>query len=801
MSMFRSLRDVSLQDVAEVGGKAARLAEAMRLGCPVLPGVVLCVEAYRRYMLQGGLQGEIGTILATMQPRAWAHFQAAEWAIHEAFKVRRVPDDVSEAITAAWRSIGEVPAAVRSSATNEDSPEQSFVGLHDTILGVDTEEAAIEAVLVAWASLYSAKALAYAQTFGVDLLSSSMAILFQPMTTPITRGALFTVDPILGDADVFVLETRERSGTGIQRLDPYSRRPGEHAVWSQLRHLGLLLDESLHAYQSIEWSVAEDGQLYFFRVRPATGVPAYLPEAQVHVTGGGGALELVSEPSESPRALRPYSWYHRSRSPRLKAARFSRIDRLFGQTGAGERVYPNGYQYVRRRSTPAPQFERLGLLARWVYSLRRINAARSMDREFVALWESKRERLDELNCADISALSYGQLGDHLREAMALHEAFWAESGRLEHVGDVLMRILCFLHSRWIGEDADQCGALARSIDDLAVQADALLCDLAREDMDPDDREAAFLSFFRRHRHLYLSGDPVAPWQDICALREEPDRARARMERWREGDGLALSEQHQESHRERAERVRTVLGQLGLLRRALYGSVLNLATHYAPLERDRDEPVRLCRLMERDVVFEVGRRLVLEGLGSAPEDACLLSSQHIIDWLAGRLPRDELVRTILEHKDLGRRWSRYTPPRTLSAAASLARPVLEPDGMTAAVLHGRPVSPGSATGRARVVATLGEATNLLPGEVLVCQEASFELSALYSLASAVVAQEGGLLDHTSVLTREYGVPAVFSVPDAMTRIRTGQQIEVDAYQGLVVIHGGERRGNAIEGLDT
>ena len=122
-------------------------------------------------------------------------------------------------------------------------------------------------------------------------------------------------------------------------------------------------------------------------------------------------------------------------------------------------------------------------------------------------------------------------------------------------------------------------------------------------------------------------------------------------------------------------------------------------------------------------------------------------------------------------------------------------------MTAAVLHGRPVSPGSATGRARVVATLGEATNLLPGEVLVCQEASFELSALYSLASAVVAQEGGLLDHTSVLTREYGVPAVFSVPDAMTRIRTGQQIEVDAYQGLVVIHGGERRGNAIEGLDT
>ena len=55
MSLYFRLADVSLADLAKAGGKAARLGQALALGCPVPPGIVLSTELYRRFMLQGGL--------------------------------------------------------------------------------------------------------------------------------------------------------------------------------------------------------------------------------------------------------------------------------------------------------------------------------------------------------------------------------------------------------------------------------------------------------------------------------------------------------------------------------------------------------------------------------------------------------------------------------------------------------------------------------------------------------------------------------------------------------------------------
>ena len=74
----RSLQEISLGDLPTCGGKAARLGEALRLGCPVPPGVVLTTELFSRFMLQGGLQGEVVSILSGMQPTTMHQFQAAE---------------------------------------------------------------------------------------------------------------------------------------------------------------------------------------------------------------------------------------------------------------------------------------------------------------------------------------------------------------------------------------------------------------------------------------------------------------------------------------------------------------------------------------------------------------------------------------------------------------------------------------------------------------------------------------------------------------------------------------------------
>ena len=45
--------------------------------------------------------------------------------------------------------------------------------------------------------------------------------------------------------------------------------------------------------------------------------------------------------------------------------------------------------------------------------------------------------------------------------------------------------------------------------------------------------------------------------------------------------------------------------------------------------------------------------------------------------------------------------------------------------------------------------------------------------------------GGANSHGAVVAREYGIPAVVAVPDATSRITTGQQIHVNGTSGVVL----------------
>jgi pyruvate,water dikinase len=48
--------------------------------------------------------------------------------------------------------------------------------------------------------------------------------------------------------------------------------------------------------------------------------------------------------------------------------------------------------------------------------------------------------------------------------------------------------------------------------------------------------------------------------------------------------------------------------------------------------------------------------------------------------------------------------------------------------------------------------------------------------------------GGANSHGAVVAREYGIPAVVGVPDATSRIRSGQTITVDGAAGTVTPEG-------------
>jgi pyruvate,water dikinase len=107
----------------------------------------------------------------------------------------------------------------------------------------------------------------------------------------------------------------------------------------------------------------------------------------------------------------------------------------------------------------------------------------------------------------------------------------------------------------------------------------------------------------------------------------------------------------------------------------------------------------------------------------------------------------------------------------------------PSGTT--TLHGVPTSRGYYKGPARVINGLEDSPKLRDGDVLVVPFSDVSWTPLFSRAGAVVAESGGMLSHSSIIAREYGIPAVVSVAGACS-VPDGTILCVDAFSGTVVL---------------
>jgi len=103
-----------------------------------------------------------------------------------------------------------------------------------------------------------------------------------------------------------------------------------------------------------------------------------------------------------------------------------------------------------------------------------------------------------------------------------------------------------------------------------------------------------------------------------------------------------------------------------------------------------------------------------------------------------------------------------------------------------VLRGIGASAGQVTGTARVLAGPADFGRLQPGDVLVASITTPAWTTLFAMAGGVVTDVGGPLSHSSIVAREYGIPAVLGTNVATRRIRDGARVRVDGEAGTVTL---------------
>ncbi|NOX87137.1 MAG: hypothetical protein GXO86_14465 [Chlorobi bacterium] len=105
--------------------------------------------------------------------------------------------------------------------------------------------------------------------------------------------------------------------------------------------------------------------------------------------------------------------------------------------------------------------------------------------------------------------------------------------------------------------------------------------------------------------------------------------------------------------------------------------------------------------------------------------------------------------------------------------------------TTSDLSGIPVSRGIVEGKVRLVDTLDDARKLKKDEIMVARFTDIGWTPFYSVVSGLITEIGSPLSHGAVVAREYGLPAVVSMKGAMTNLKTGQRIRLDAVKGEAV----------------
>src|SRR5206468_9592771 len=105
-----------------------------------------------------------------------------------------------------------------------------------------------------------------------------------------------------------------------------------------------------------------------------------------------------------------------------------------------------------------------------------------------------------------------------------------------------------------------------------------------------------------------------------------------------------------------------------------------------------------------------------------------------------------------------------------------------------LLRGLAASPGVYEGPARRVTGPAEFNRIVQGDVLVTVSTSEAFNILLPLLGAIVTDSGGLLSHSAIVAREYGIPGVVGTREATERIADGARVRVDGDAGEVTVLG-------------
>jgi pyruvate,water dikinase len=703
--------------------------------------------------------------------------------------------------------------AVRSSASIEDGQDHSFAGQFKTRLDVQGVDGVAQAIQEVWEAAQAASVATYAHRAGVDAADLSMGVIIQEMVQPVISGVSFSKNPMTGMDEVVVEAVR---GSGEKLLqegvtpERWVNKWGRWVFASEEQGIGLDLIEKVvqqtrsiaKAYgQAVDLEWVYDGrELYWVQLREITALDQinlysnqiskeFFPGLvkplvwSINVPLVNGAWVRLFTEMIGPNDIDPYHlaelFYYRAYfnmgavGQILELVGFPRetIELLLGLEIEG----PDKPSF---RPTP----KTFSLLPRLLlFAGHKLGVARRMDR-FLPAMEAE---LAACPAGEADQLEEAQLVSRIEQLYALAQETAYRNIEVQLSQAVYTRLLKGQLSRQgvSLEEFDLTSGM-KELEPLEPNVHLLRLHQQYRELEPEQRATVRDSDFEQFRRLPgiedLQQGVVRFIQQFGHLSDSSNDFS--YPSWRENPDwiLTMVVEGVPARSPAPSRVGFESLQTKPPRRWILATVYNRARRFRWYREAVGSLYAYCYDLFRTYFLALGERFAQQSLLDAGEDIFYLHFDEIKETVRQEFAED-LRDLIAQRKREMEACRNITPPDIIYGDGPVS---LESEEVTK--LQGTPTSRGRYTGPARVVQGIQDFEKVQAGDVLVIPYSDVGWTPLFSRAGAVVAEAGGILSHSSVIAREYGIPAVVSVSGACG-LADNSTVSVDGYRGEIIVH--------------
>jgi pyruvate,water dikinase len=761
-----------------VGSKAFNLYGLSKIGVKIPKTKVVSWQAYQRYVQDDEkIVGEL-------------HFELSKTLIPNTFY------------------------AVRSSANIEDGIEHSFAGQFKSVLDVQGVDGVFQAIWSIWGTTQSERVTSYLETHGINAHDLLMGVIIQEMVQPLYAGVSLSRNPVTG-ADEVVVEAVEGSGEALVQAGVTPKRwinkwdnwilqpeatPIPNSLIEQVVAETRLISQKLNSHVDLEW-VYDGQQLYWLQVREITTLQernVYSNHISKEMIPGLikpliGSIniplvcsmwvclltEILGDTSIKPDDLAKSFYYRVYFNMGTLGQIFEEVGFPADSVETLMGLYPDSVKKPGMKPTlktflRSPRMLKF-FFEKWQFSKQMWKALPQIEKSFLDFDFKNAENLSEK--------------DLLREIDRLYDAV-QEAAYYNIVGPLLMAMYNQALKRLLEKQGVEFSRFDLTVDiteleqyDPTVHLHQLHEQFLQLERGVQEsiRGCSYTAFtgiqgiphfqeqvsdfIRKFGYLSDNGNDFSaiPWRetpdvvlDLIVNFTPSSVASSEKIRFHDLDlkGLArwrfmlFYRRAREFHllRERISAAYTF--GYGLFR--YYYQALGI--HFTSRELI-DDPVDIYYLRDSEI-----RQLVMDGKSD-------LDARGVI----------------AKHKEDIERFCDISLPTVIYGDQP---PPIEDQSLEKLV--GVPTSIGHYTGKVSVVHGIRDFAKVKEGDVLVIPFSDVGWTPLFARARAVIAESGGMLSHSSIIAREYNIPAVVSVSGA-TRLPDDTVVTVNGHAGEVLIH--------------